>query len=116
MSMTLAEIEAEVMKLSLEERELLAEAIYASLNDLTEIDEEWRVEIARRTEEIDSGAVQLIPAEQVFAELRAERRVRVGGTEESTIAEAQRRYAELRSGAVQGESLEEVISYLRAPS
>jgi putative addiction module component (TIGR02574 family) len=72
MSMTLAELEAEVMKLPLEEREQLAEAIYASLDDQMEIDEEWRVEIARRIEEIDSGAVKPIPAEQVFAELHAE--------------------------------------------
>jgi putative addiction module component (TIGR02574 family) len=72
MSITLAEIEAEVMKLSLEERELLAEAIYASLDDQPELDAEWREEIACRFEEIDSGVVQPISAEQVFAELRAE--------------------------------------------
>jgi putative addiction module component (TIGR02574 family) len=72
MSMTLAEIEAEALKLDPEEREQLANTLFFSLDDQEEIDEEWRVEIARRIEEIDSGAVQPIPAEQVFAELRAE--------------------------------------------
>ena len=73
MSMTLAEIEAEAMKLSPQEREQLAEALYVSLDDQEEIDEAWRVEIARRIEEVRTGAVQLIPAEQVFAEIDAER-------------------------------------------
>ena len=31
----------------------------------------WDKEIARRLEEIDSGKVKLIPAEKVFAKLRA---------------------------------------------
>jgi putative addiction module component (TIGR02574 family) len=73
MSMTLAEIEAEAMKLSPREREQLADTLYVSLDDQEEIDEAWREEIARRIEEVQTGAVQLIPAEQVLAEIDAER-------------------------------------------
>jgi putative addiction module component (TIGR02574 family) len=36
-----------------------------------QIKKEWDKEIARRLEEIDSGKVKLIPAEKVFAKLRA---------------------------------------------
>ena len=71
MSMTLAEIEAEALKLSSEERERLLDALAASLDDQGSLDEAWGNEIARRVEELDAGNEAGIPAEQVFAELRA---------------------------------------------
>ena len=73
MSMTLAEIEAEAMKLPPEERKQLIDTLAISLDDPEDIDEEWRIEIARRIEEVQTGAVQLIPVEQVLAEIDAER-------------------------------------------
>jgi putative addiction module component (TIGR02574 family) len=35
-----------------------------------EIDELWAIEAEKRVAEIETGKVQLIPGEQVFAELR----------------------------------------------
>ena len=37
----------------------------------TQIKKAWKKEIARRLVEIDSGKVKLVPAEKVFAKLRA---------------------------------------------
>jgi hypothetical protein len=39
--------------------------------DLLDHGEEWEAEIDRRMEDVRSGRVELIPAEQVFAELDA---------------------------------------------
>lgn len=72
MSMTLAELEAKAMKLPPEEREQLLDVLAASLDDQVELDESWHAEIARRVAEVKSGEDEGIPAEQVFAELRAE--------------------------------------------
>lgn len=64
------------MELSYDEREKLSEELWWSLHppaeDLPqeEIDASWDAEIKRRIEEIDSGAVQLIPGEQVLAEMQ----------------------------------------------
>jgi putative addiction module component (TIGR02574 family) len=72
MSMTLAEIKAEAIKLSLEERELLVEAIYSSMDKAeVEIDPEALAEAKRRYEELRSGAVQGDSLEEVLAHLRA---------------------------------------------
>lgn len=73
MSMTLEELRAEALKLPSEERELLADFLYASV-DGEEADpgELWQAEIAHRIREIRSGTVRPIPAEQALAEIRAE--------------------------------------------
>jgi putative addiction module component (TIGR02574 family) len=72
MSMTLAEIEAEVMKLSFEERELLAEAIYSSMDNAEgEVDPETLAEAKRRYEELRSGTVKGDSLEDVLAHLQA---------------------------------------------
>jgi putative addiction module component (TIGR02574 family) len=62
-------IEADALRLPREERARLAEALISSLDEESEIEKAWSAEIKRRVEELRSGAVQSIPAEEVFAEL-----------------------------------------------
>ena len=69
MAMMREQVEAEARRLPREERARLAEALIASLDEEAEIDQAWSAEIARRVEELQSGAVTSIPAEEVFAEI-----------------------------------------------
>jgi putative addiction module component (TIGR02574 family) len=63
----------EVMALPVDQRVVLIEQLLTSLNLPTqpEIDRLWAVEAERRIAEIESGAVEVIPGEQVFAEIKA---------------------------------------------
>ena len=54
------------MKLELVDR--LLESISPSPK---EVDEAWKVEVERRIDEVESGEVDLIPGEEVFARIRA---------------------------------------------
>jgi putative addiction module component (TIGR02574 family) len=65
------ELEAELLKLPSHERARLAEALIASLDEDDEIARAWAEEAERRYEELRSGAVQGIPAEDVFTRMRA---------------------------------------------
>lgn len=74
MSATLDELAAQAVKLSPEQRGELIHRLLVSLDgepDGTpeEIAQAWDEEIARRVAEVDAGTAELIPAEQVFAEL-----------------------------------------------
>jgi len=62
-----------VLSLPCEERIYLVERLLESLNTPRdeEIDRLWAEEAERRIEELDSGEVEEIPGEQVFAEIRA---------------------------------------------
>lgn len=76
MAVTLEELEAQALKLSIKERSELAHRLIVSLDGEPEgtpeeIAKAWEEEIARRVAEIDSGKAQLIPAEDVFAEIDA---------------------------------------------
>ena len=62
-------IEAEALRLPREERARLAEALISSLDEESEIEKAWSAEIKRRLQDLRSGAVNSIPAEEVFAEL-----------------------------------------------
>ena len=55
-------------------RAMLVEELLLSLNAAspTEIDSAWRAEIERRQREIREGKANLVPGEQVIAELRAQ--------------------------------------------
>jgi putative addiction module component (TIGR02574 family) len=68
-----AEVLKDALSLPPEARAALADSLLESLN--TEIDpgveEAWREEIHRRLQEIDSGAVQLIPWDEAHRRLRA---------------------------------------------
>jgi putative addiction module component (TIGR02574 family) len=70
---TVTEIEAALAKLPPEElREVAAwlETRLAPMGFDSSVEEEWADEVKRRIEELDSGRVQGVPAEQVFARAR----------------------------------------------
>jgi len=73
MPLTLDALVQEALELPLDEREILANRLLESIEDQNEepVSLEWEAEIARRIEEIDSGKAVLIPAEEVFARMRA---------------------------------------------
>ena len=54
-----------------EDRVRLAEELLATVQEVdAEVELAWDEEIKRRIAEIDSGTAKLIPAEEVFAEVR----------------------------------------------
>ena len=61
------------LDLPVEERAWLAEQLWDSARTAKEreIDEAWMAEVERRVQSIEDGTAELIPAEQVFRELRA---------------------------------------------
>ncbi len=70
------ELEAEVLALPTAERARLAQRLIASLDedegeDPQEVERAWEEEIRRPLAEVEAGSAELIPAEEVFAELRA---------------------------------------------
>lgn len=69
--MSVQELEAEVLRLPSHERARLAEVLIASLDEEDEISRAWADEAERRYEELRSGAVKSIPAEEVFARVRS---------------------------------------------
>lgn len=76
MGAMLEELEAQAMKLSPRERGELVHRLLDSLDGEPEgtpeeIAQAWDEEIARRVAELDAGTAELIPAEQVFAEIGA---------------------------------------------
>jgi putative addiction module component (TIGR02574 family) len=75
MSVPLEKVEAEALELPARERALLAHRLIASLDgegdDPAEVELAWEEEIHRRVEEYRSGAVQAVPASEVFARARA---------------------------------------------
>ena len=69
--MTADEIIEATRQLPTEEQLKVVDALYYWLEPLREEAEKlWAIEIPRRIEEIDSGAVEAIPAEEVFSEIR----------------------------------------------
>ncbi len=70
MSTQLAKLEAEALKLSPEDRVLLADHVLASLRAKNEVEEAWGVEIDRHLAEIEGSDVRLIPVEQAIQRAR----------------------------------------------
>lgn len=71
MSDLLEELSHKARALSPEERVRLAEELLATVQEIDPgVEAAWDEEIKRRLEEIDSGKAKLIPAEEVFAEVR----------------------------------------------
>ena len=65
------ELTRKARALSPEERVRLAEELLATVQEVDpQVEAAWDEEIRRRIEEIDSGKANLIPAEEVFAEVR----------------------------------------------
>jgi putative addiction module component (TIGR02574 family) len=76
MPVTLEQVTEEVRELSRPDREQLLARLIRDLEPVenlsaAEIENAWDNEIARRLEEIDSGKVKAVPAEEVFARLQA---------------------------------------------
>lgn len=78
MAHSLVDLEKDVMRLPPEDRARLAVRILSSLEETTESPEEieklWIAEAERRFQELREGVVKGIPAQEVFAELRAKRK------------------------------------------
>lgn len=70
MSPKMETIIKEALRLPREARALIAEKLLESLDGAEpfEVSQEWREEIERRCREIDAGAVDLIPGDEVLKE------------------------------------------------
>lgn len=71
------ELRAELLTLPAREREELADQLYASLEDEPmdpDWEQAWSQELSRRVADIADGRVELIDADEVHDELRAELR------------------------------------------
>ena len=66
-------LEREALGLPPDERAKLAHELLESLDELSpaELDVLWLDEAERRLKELDAGAVQVIPAEEVYRKARA---------------------------------------------
>ncbi len=64
-------LESEALKLTPSERAALAQRLLASLDEDSEIEEAWAVEIECRIAEVESGAVQVVPIAEALAQVRA---------------------------------------------
>jgi putative addiction module component (TIGR02574 family) len=76
MPVTLEQVTEEVRELSRQDREQLLGRLIRDLEPVenlsaAEIESAWDNEIALRLEEIDSGKVKAVPAEEVFARIQA---------------------------------------------
>lgn len=64
-------VEVQALKLTAEERVLLADRLIASVFDDHEIESAWEAEVERRVHEIESGRAALIPVTESIARARA---------------------------------------------
>jgi putative addiction module component (TIGR02574 family) len=65
-------LKAELAQLAAEDRAELAYYLISSLDDADEGDVQsaWEAELEQRWQDMDSGAISGVPAEDVFAEMR----------------------------------------------
>ena len=70
MPSSVAELEAQALELSPEERAELADRLLGSLYGDPDIDAAWDAEIARRIAQLDRGEVKALDGEEVLAEAR----------------------------------------------
>ena len=86
MSRTAAEILEEARQLPATERDWIVQELLGEgdVPGEEEIDESWKTEVERRIAEIDSGAVKMIPGEEVLArmDLRLRTRIRQAARQE----------------------------------
>lgn len=66
----LAILEAEALKMSPEDRVLLADHVLASLRGQDEVEDAWATEVNRRLAEVEADAVSLVPVEQAIERAR----------------------------------------------
>ena len=71
MSSLVEELSRKARALPAEDRVRLAEELLATVQEVdAAVEAAWEEEIKRRIAEIDSGTAKLIPADEVFAEVR----------------------------------------------
>lgn len=71
MSSLVEELSQKARALPVEDRVRLAEELLATVQEVdVDVEAAWEEEIRRRIAEIDSGTAKLIPADEVFAEVR----------------------------------------------
>ena len=70
MAMSKERVIAEALRLPLHERARLAEELITSLDEDAELEAAWLEEVERRREEVASGKVQLVDADEVVNRLR----------------------------------------------
>lgn len=71
MSSSLDNVTAEAMKLSDADRAELIERLVSKALHAPPLHPSWQAEIARLVAELDAGLVKSVPAEDVFAKMRA---------------------------------------------
>lgn len=73
MARPLTKIQEEIRTLSASDREALLQLLWEELDGPSDPDVEaaWLEEVRRRGREIDSGQVELVPADEVFQKLEA---------------------------------------------
>lgn len=71
MTASLETVEAAALQLSTEERAELIERLIDTVLPPPPLHPAWEAEIARRVADMDAGLTESIPADKVFAELRA---------------------------------------------
>lgn len=73
MARPLSTIEQELRSLSTSDKEALLRVLWDELDGPSDpdVDAAWLEEARRRGAEIDAGQVELVPADEVFARLRA---------------------------------------------
>jgi putative addiction module component (TIGR02574 family) len=73
MARAVSEIEQEIRALPDAEKERLLRALLEELDGPLDpgVEQAWLDEIQRRSRELDAGSVKPIPADEVFADLRA---------------------------------------------
>jgi putative addiction module component (TIGR02574 family) len=64
-------LEVQALMLSAGERAAMAQRLLASLDDDSQVDDAWAVEVELRIAEIENGALPLIPMKQALADVRA---------------------------------------------
>lgn len=62
-------LEAEVLKLPLDERATLAQLLLASLDEDNEIDDAWDIETQKRIADIENGTVQVVEISDALAQV-----------------------------------------------
>lgn len=76
MKATLEQVTTEALSLPSKDRAVLTRVVIQSFDeapadDPADVEQAWHDEVNRRVEEIKSGRVKGVPAEEVFAKLRA---------------------------------------------
>jgi putative addiction module component (TIGR02574 family) len=76
MKATLEQVAEQALSLSLQDRAALTRILIQALDsepaeNAAEVEEAWQIEVEKRVDEVLSGRVKTIAAEEVFAKLRA---------------------------------------------